>query len=156
MRRSDREVTDPESIDEFLRTCDCCRVAFSTEGAPYIVPLTPGFAAENGRRVFYFHCAKAGRKLELLARNPAVGFELDGGHLLHAGENACEYALGFQSVIGTGVLSVVTDEAERRFGLERVMARASGRDDWTFSPAMLASVAVLRLDVSELACKKHP
>ena len=43
----------------------------------YIVPLNFGYAEENGKRVFYFHSAKSGRKLDLIAGTPSVGFELD-------------------------------------------------------------------------------
>lgn len=155
MRRTDRQITDPQKIREIIRACDCCRVAFATDGAPYIVPLSFGFAQENGQLVFYFHSAKEGRKIDLVKTSPAVGFELDTNHCLNPGDTACGYSYHFQSVIGTGVLTPVAGEAEKRAGLLRIMAQMSGRDDWEFTPQALATVAILKLTVTELACKER-
>ena len=77
MRRTDREITDAEKITQIIQTCHCCRLGFCDNGAVYIVPLNFGYAEENGKRVFYFHSAKSGRKLDLIAGAPSVGFELD-------------------------------------------------------------------------------
>lgn len=60
MRRTDREITDAEKITQIIQTCHCCRLGFCDNGAVYIVPLNFGYAEENGKRVFYFHSAKAG------------------------------------------------------------------------------------------------
>ena len=75
MRRTDREITDAEKITQIIQTCHCCRLGFCDNGAVYIVPLNFGYAEENGKRVFYFHSAKSGRKLDLIAGTPSVGFE---------------------------------------------------------------------------------
>ena len=64
MRRTDREITDAEKITQIIQTCHCCRLGFCDNGAVYIVPLNFGYAEENGKRVFYFHSAKSGRKLD--------------------------------------------------------------------------------------------
>ena len=77
MRRTDREITDAEKITQIIQTCHCCRLGFCDNGAVYIVPLNFGYAEENGKRVFYFHSAKSGRKLDLIAGTPSVGFVLD-------------------------------------------------------------------------------
>ena len=70
MRRTDREITDAEKITQIIQTCHCCRLGFCDNGAVYIVPLNFGYAEENGKRVFYFHSAKSGRKLDLIAGIP--------------------------------------------------------------------------------------
>ena len=78
MRRKDRQVTDGAAIDAIIRGCDCLRLAFPVgDGAPYILPLNFGFVREGEKRVFYFHSAKKGRKLDLARERPLVGFELD-------------------------------------------------------------------------------
>ncbi|MFR9159268.1 MAG: pyridoxamine 5'-phosphate oxidase family protein [Ruthenibacterium lactatiformans] len=57
-------------ITQIIQTCHCCRLGFCDNGAVYIVPLNFGYAEENGKRVFYFHSAKSGRKLDLIAGTP--------------------------------------------------------------------------------------
>lgn len=86
MRRKDREVTDESRIDGIIRRCSCCRLGFSDGGEVYIVPMNFGFVKRDGKRVFYFHSAKEGRKVELLKNGCDVGFEMDCGYELHPGE----------------------------------------------------------------------
>ncbi len=155
MRRSDRAVTDPQKIDTVIQSCDCCRLAFATGGAPYIVPLNFGFAWEDGVRVFYFHSATEGRKLELLRENPVVGFELDANHHLNAGDTGCQYSYRFQSVIGTGRAALVEDAEGKRRALTLLLTHYAGREDWTFPTAALEQVVVWRMEVLTLSCKEH-
>ena len=155
MRRKDREITNPDAIDQILTGCDCCRLGIATEGAPYVVPLNFGYRREGGVPTFYFHCAKEGRKLELLRRQPRVGFELDTRHQLKEGATACRYSFGYQSVIGVGTVAFVTDEREKREALECILRQYTGRTGWQWEEAALGSVTVLRLHAEELTCKAH-
>lgn len=70
MRRKDREVTDPERIDAIIRACHCCRLGFYDNGEVYIVPLDFGYDEKEGKRTFYFHGAKEGRKMDCILRLP--------------------------------------------------------------------------------------
>lgn len=155
MRRKDREVTDREKIKDIVGRCSCCRLGFQDEGGVYIVPLSFGFTEKEGAYTFYFHGANKGRKLELMERNPVVGFELDTNYKINEDELACEYSARFQSVIGTGRAALVTDEKERRVGLGLIMEHVTGRGDWEFDENMLRKTAVFKVEVQELACKEH-
>lgn len=66
------------------------------------------------RKSLAFHGAKAGRKFELSKSSPKVGFEIDGSYKLLENEIACDFSASFQSVIGTGRLSLVYDKEEKR------------------------------------------
>ena len=77
MRRKDREVTDYGKISKVIAASHCCRLGFYEEGEVYIVPMNFGYAEEDGKRIFYFHSAKEGRKLDLISRTHTAGFELD-------------------------------------------------------------------------------
>lgn len=155
MRRKDRETTDAARIDEVIRACDCCRVGFAEADGAYIVPLNFGYQSKNEARTFYFHCAKEGKKLDLLRQNPNVGFELDTNHAVNSGEKACEYSFRFESVMGKGSLMIVEEMPEKKEALRLIMSRYSDRSDWEFTDAEANGVAILRLDVRELACKEH-
>lgn len=155
MRRADREVTEPAKIQAIFHDAAVCRLAFSAEDAPYIVPLSFGWQQENGEYVLYFHGANAGRKLELLKQNPHVGFELDCGYALKPAELACGFSAAFRSIIGTGTLEALTDPADKRAGLTCLMAHYSPRRDWAFPEEMLARICVLRLRVTSLCGKEH-
>lgn len=155
MRRKDREVTDQKKIDEIIRACRCCRLAFCDQGRAYIVPLNFGYEGQAGKRVFYFHSAWEGRKLELIRQTGWAGFEMDTNYKLHESEIACGYSARFQSVIGGGRVSIVETAAEKREGLQIIMRLQTGRDQWEFEDKIVEMVCVFRLEVEELSCKEH-
>ena len=155
MRRKDREVLDPEKIDGIIRDCNCCRLGLCDRGRAYIVPLSFGFAREGGRRVFYFHSAKEGRKIDLIRQTGWAGFEMDTHYKLNESGQACGYSARFQSVIGGGSVSFAEGPEEKRAGLRAIMLQNTGKAQWEFSDEMLETVAVLKLEVEELSCKEH-
>jgi len=155
MRRRDREITDPQRIDEIIRACRCCRLGLCDQGRAYIVPLNFGFAQEDGKRVFYFHGAQEGRKLDLLRANPWAGFELDTGYQLHRADRACGHSAAYQSVIGGGTVTFLENPEEKRAALSHIMAHLTGRAAWDFPDAAVASTCVYKLTVEELSCKEH-
>jgi len=152
MRRNDREITDAGAIEQFIASEQILRIAFYDEGDIYIVPVNYGYSYD-GQYSFYFHGAKAGRKYELAGKKPRVGFEIDGKYTLVEGCEACDYTATFQSVVGTGVLSLVEDRAEKIRGLDAVMKQTTSRGNWRYSEDMLEAVAIFRLDVEKLSCK---
>lgn len=155
MRRKDREVTNESRIDEIIRRCHCCRLGFSDGGEVYIVPMNFGFVKRGGKRVFYFHSAKEGRKIDLLRGGCNVGFEMDCGYQLHPGEAPCDCYAEFSSIIGTGRAEIVDDPDEKILGLQSLMEHAAGKENCEFRPEMLAAVCVFRLEADKLTCKVH-
>ena len=69
------------------------------------------------------------------------------------GEIACDYSATFQSVIGTGVLSLVEERSEKVKGLNVIMNQVSSKEEWDYSEKMLDSVAVFKLVVEKMSCK---
>ncbi len=153
MRRKDREIKDKALIEQFIAKEQIIRIAFYDNGDLYIVPLNYGFIYENDKYVFYFHGAKAGRKFELSKSSPMVGFEIDGKYELLQADVACDYSAKFQSVIGTGRLSIIEDYEEKIKGLNTLMNHISGKSEWNYSKDMVNAVAVFRLEVDKLSCK---
>ena len=157
MRRKDREVLDEVKIDKFIRNCDCCRIGFydKENNEVYIVPLNFGYSNVDSKRVFYFHGAKEGRKIELISKTKKVSFEMDSNHELIVGKMACNYSERYQSVIGTGLISFVEDKDEKIAALNEIMFQSTGKKDWDFPEPMLNGVAVFMIEVISLSCKEH-
>ncbi|SCZ81046.1 pyridoxamine 5'-phosphate oxidase family protein [Acidaminobacter hydrogenoformans] len=155
MRRKDREIKDTKTMDEIVRACFCCRVGFNDNGEVYIVPLSFGYVSEGENRTLYFHSAREGRKIDLIARGPKVGFEMDTAYELVAHAQACSHSARFKSVIGSGTISFVTDNMEKEAALRQIMLQTTGKSQWSFSEAMLNSVCVFKLEVEKISCKEH-
>ena len=153
MRRNDREITDNSVIESFIAKEQIIRIAFCDNGDIYIVPVNYGYINDNGKYCFYFHGAKAGRKYELAKKSPKVGFEIDGNYELLEADIACDFSAKFQSVIGTGTLSLVEDRNEKIKGLNMLMKQTTARPERSYEDAMLNGVAVFKLDVEKMSCK---
>ena len=157
MRRKDREVLDEVKIDKFIRNCDCCRIGFydKENNEVYIVPLNFGYSHVDNKRVFYFHGAKEGRKIELISKTKKVSFEMDSNHELIVGKMACNYSERYQSVIGTGLISFVEDKDEKIAALNEIMFQSTGKKDWDFPEPMLNGVVVFKIEVTSLSAKER-
>lgn len=153
MRRSDREITDRNIIESFIKKEQIIRVAFYDDGDIYVVPVNYGYVNENDKFTFYFHGAKAGRKYELAKTSPKVGFEIDGKYELIEADVACDYSAKFQSVVGTGTLTLVDDKAKKILSLNLLMNQVSNKPEWEYKDEMLNGVAVFRLEVDKMSCK---
>lgn len=155
MRRTDREITQSNMIEEMIRRCDICRVAFFDQEYPYIVPMNFGFCREEDRFIFYFHGARDGKKLDLLRKNHHVGFELDSSHQLLTGAKGCDATMLYESVCGTGRIELVEDETERVKALNCLMEHYTGIAEHQFDTGMLQVTAILKLTVHTVTGKAH-
>lgn len=157
MRRKDREVLDEVKIDKFIRNCDCCRIGFydKENNEVYIVPLNFGYSNVDNKRVFYFHGAKEGRKIELISKTKKVSFEMDSNHELIVGKMACNYSERYQSVMGTGLISFVEDKDQKIAALNEIMFQSTGKKDWEFPEPMLNGVVVFKIEVTSLSAKER-
>jgi len=156
MRRKDREVTNWQDMIDIVHTSDVCRLGLSDEGKPYIVPMNFGFIVENDKCTLYFHCAHEGRKLDILRKNPAVCFEMDCQHQLISHKDASKYSMSYASIIGDGLISFITDEAEKRTAMLSMMAKYAPDETPTFDKAILDTVTILRLDIQSWSGKCNP
>lgn len=156
MRRKDREVTDISDIITIIDKCHVMRVAFVDGTKPYIVPLNFGYDLnEKGELALYFHCAREGRKLEIIKTNNQVCFETDCSFELIKDIDACKWAAKYESVVGTGTMEVVTDDDEKQLGMTRIMEKYGFEGAPEFTPAVFARTLILRLGVSDVTGKRN-
>jgi nitroimidazol reductase NimA-like FMN-containing flavoprotein (pyridoxamine 5'-phosphate oxidase superfamily) len=154
MRRKDREIEDREAVEAILREADACRLGFAVENVPYIVTLNFGYAWEGEFPMLYFHCAREGRKLDMMRQNPRVCFELDAEHELVIGPAPCDFGMKFASIVGYGRLRELEDDSERRRALELLMRHYDWKGEGGFKPGPLASTCLLELQADEVVGKR--
>ena len=117
MRRNDRAVTDPSEMVEIMSRCEVLHLAIAAQPAPYLLPVN--FGMEPDGMTLYVHGAADGTKYGLLAQNNQVGFEMEctNGLVLDEADHSC--TMNYESVIGWGVVSEVTDSCEKLHALNR-------------------------------------
>lgn len=154
MRRKDREVTSKEEQLAILENSAVCRLAMVDDGKPYLVPLNFGYDWQGDNLQLYFHCAKEGRKIDVLSRNNHVCFELDGAHQLIEGNVPCSYSFAFESLIGFGTAEFVEEATEKEKGMQLIMKHQAGLTELSFPAQMLNSIAIIKVTVSEVTGKR--
>ena len=149
MRRSEKQITDKQQIEDILRAGKVCQLAFNASPAPYIVTLNYGYHAD----ALYFHSAATGRKIDLIEADPMAAFTviIDLGIVI--GKLACNWTNRFQSVVGHGRIRFLKTEAEKRQGLDRIMAQYSDAA-FTYADHALWATAVYRLESTTMTAKE--
>ena len=137
-----RFITDEKIIREVLEACKIIHIGIQDGDGVYVVPTNYGYTYEDGKLTFFTHGAKSGKKWDLIQKNPHVGFEIDTGfQLVDGGEVPCNFSNAYGSIneekcrIMTNVMKVQADR------------------DFSFTPAMVESLGVAKIEVEEFKCK---
>ncbi len=124
MKRKRCEISDKKEIEKILIRGRIGRLATTgADGYPYVTPVN--YVYDNG--TIYFHCARAGEKLDNLKRDPRVCFEVDIPlaylDLDYYGANpeGCGVTQFYQSVIIRGRGEVVADIDEKVTALNKLV-----------------------------------
>ena len=150
MRRRDKDIPSRGEIDAIIRGCQVCHLALAVENEAYIVPVSFGY---DGASLF-FHTAESGKKIEFLEVNNRVCFEFDRNVRLQADpKTSCKWTFLYESVIGYGTVSELTELAEKTRGLDQVMLHYSGTQ-WEFNASVLAKTRVWQILIDSLTGKR--
>ena len=149
MRKKEKEITGHEAIESIIQRSLVCRLAFSENNRPYIVPLCFGYKDHT----LYFHCASEGRKMEILRKNNQVCFEFDIDQELVKSDQACKFDMKYRSVIGFGRAFIVEDPESKRKALAAIMEHYTGKS-YAFPEETLKKTAVVKIEVESLSGKK--
>ena len=154
MRRSDR-AQSLEFAHALIDRCTYGVVAISTgEDTPYCLPLS--LVRVDNR--LYFHCAKQGRKLDLLRRNPKVCVTFVGTSEPAYVESNNTFTDYFQSAMVTGTASEVLEDDEKIEALRALCTKVTpeGMSGDNFERAVSGSLAVTgvwRIEMEEVTAK---
>lgn len=157
MRKSEREVKDIQEKLDILMHCPYLILSLKGEEAPYCIPLNFGAELVGDTLCIYFHCAKEGKKLELLRKDGKVGFSAANMlRVFNKGIAPCGYTTDYESVCGYGHAAILQSEEERLRGLKILMAHYTGEafSDESFLPRALALTEVVRIEVSAWTAKR--
>ena len=77
---------------------------------PYLVPLNFGMDIEDGQLYLYFHCAKEGKKLDLIQKDNRASFEMDHAHQLVLNDEKMSCTMEYESVTGKGFIEIVSED----------------------------------------------
>jgi len=150
MRKSEREITTRAKIDAVIRGSDVCRLSFALADEPYIVPVSFGYDGDS----VYFHTADSGKKIDFMAANNRVCFEVERNvRLVKHPEKPCKWSFAYESVIGYGLVHELQSKEEKVRGLNHIMEHYSGRA-WDIDATAMRSTRVWQLRISSVTGKR--
>ncbi len=150
MKRSEREIKDQKEIETIIEKAEVCRIGLSDGNIPYIVPMDFGYK-DN---CLYFHCAKEGKKIDIIKRNNSTCFEMDIDHTFLKPEGGpCGWDANYQSVIGFGEAFIVENFEEKSEAMN-IITQHYGGDYYPFSKDELERVSIIKIEIASITGKK--
>lgn len=152
MRRSDREINEFDKMVEIMRKCDVCRLAFNDGEYPYILPLNFGMQVVDGQVVLYFHGAMEGYKYEVIKRDNRATFEMDCSHRLVTDEVKQSCTMEYESIIGTGRVTIITEYDKKKEALDILMAQYH-KEEFHYNEAVISMTTVMKMTIEHMTGK---
>jgi nitroimidazol reductase NimA-like FMN-containing flavoprotein (pyridoxamine 5'-phosphate oxidase superfamily) len=158
LRRTDRAISDPAEIKQFLKEADYGVLATTHDGQPYATPVNYAYIEENN--ALYFHGAHTGRARANIALNPQVCFNVSQMGALTPGKRISDFGVDYRSVTVFGLAEKVTDEDEQVAALLALMTKlfpdhTPGEDYTLPEPGELKRTAVYRITIEEWSGKER-
>lgn len=151
MLRQEKEIKDPTIIDSVIRSADVCRLAMCANHEPYLVPMCFGYDGD----LMYFHCAREGKKIDIIRKNEKVCFELEGQVKIARAGTPCNWSLEYTSIIGFGRASIVENAREKRNALDLIMDHYEGKRPYEYSDKAFDKAAIIKVKIDDMTCKRE-
>ena len=155
MRRKDREVKDFDSIVRIIDHCDVLRLGLADGDYPYIVPVNFSYTVDGEQICFYIHGAVAGRKYEMLKKNPVCSFEMDYNLGIKCIPEKKDVTTKYASVMGEARAEFLEGEEKERVVDGIVMGRSELTRNFDYKREKLPVTAVIRLVVTDISAKSN-
>ncbi len=146
MRKAERAINDFGEKVALLARCDTIRLGLRGDEFPYVVPLSFGFEVKGERVIIYFHCAKEGKKVELIKADPRVCVEAD---ILNGyRDTGKSVTADYESIIGFGLCKQV-------FGLDLLLEHCKVLNRSAMQCASLNVTAVYKIELFSFTGKRR-
>ena len=152
LRRTDKAITDPTTIKAILQDAKFVTLALSINDEPYLATLSHGF--DELKNCIYFHCAKEGRKVDIMRANPRVWGQalVDDGYQ----QGRCDHL--YKTAQFHGKVTFIDSPSERKHALEVMIRHLDNNPETIIGKQVtehsLNRVLIGRVDIDFLSGKK--
>lgn len=111
MRRKEKAIETKAEMERILLETKYVTIAMCKDNEPYLVTISHGYDSDKG--VIYFHCAKEGKKIDILKSNNVVWGQalIDKGYV----DGKCDHL--YATTQFRGRVTFIDDIEEKRYGL---------------------------------------
>jgi nitroimidazol reductase NimA-like FMN-containing flavoprotein (pyridoxamine 5'-phosphate oxidase superfamily) len=142
-------ITDREIIREIVEAAPVCRIGFCVDDVPYVIPMNFGY-----RDPFvYLHTGRSGKKLDIIARNDNVCFEVDIDHELALSPKPCVCGMKYRSAVGFGKAYLVEDRSEKVEALNAIMDHYASSSSHQYPGKVLDKTVILKIRLDTITAR---
>lgn len=152
LRRKEKAISDSKEMISILREAEHITIAMSMDDEPYLVTLSHAY--DEKRRCIYFHCAREGRKIDILRANNVVWGQglIDGGYM----QGKCDHL--FETTQFRGRVTFVEDLEEKEHALRLMIRKLDKNPKKVIAEQItresLGRVMIGRIDIELMTGKK--
>lgn len=154
MRKAARQQSEEWALEVFDRAPYITVSMTRPDGTPYGVPLS---LVRKDSRIFYFHCADEGEKIDCIKSNPVVSLSAVSKCTPKYEEEKNNFTEYFHSAIALGIAEVVKEDGEKIEALRLLCERFLPKYMAHFAEAIERSLnrtTVIRITLTEPAVGK--
>jgi len=152
MLRKEKEMNEADT-ERFLVESEVGRLGVCDNNKPYVVPVLFVYDKESG--TIFVHCAKKGKKIDIMKTNPNVCFETDEKSGIIFGKSSCSFSLIYRSVIAFGEATFIDDPEEKAKALNLLIKKYAGETKAGFvTPEKTASTQVIGIRITSKTGKQ--
>lgn len=148
MKKYTQEQTKSH-VNVVLKNALFCHLGMASNNNPYIVTVNFGYDDEY----IYFHGRQIGKKVDMIAANPNVCFEINYVDKILSNEKACNWGTKYRSIIGFGKTELLLDDDDRKNALLQIMYKYSGTKNHEFNEHDFTHVNVYRIKLDNVTAK---
>lgn len=152
IRRKEKAIQNPAELQAIILEAKYITIAMCHNNEPYLVTLIHGFDAE--KNCLYFHCAGAGKKVEILKENAVVWGQalMDKGYI----QGKCDHL--YATAQFRGKVTFLDNHEEKKEALINMIHRLEN-DPQTVVDNQITSesvdrVTIGRIDIDFMSGKK--
>ena len=146
-----QDITQITELEEIINKSKVCHVGMVDGNRPYVLAFNFGYKDKT----IYLHCAKYGKKLDVLAQNNNVCVEFDTDHYLFARHEqvACSWRMKYRSVLAHGKAVFVEDYDKKIDALNIIMKQYSDKD-FSYSKPSIDNILIIEIKIEEFTGRK--
>ncbi len=152
IRRKERAITEDKELKAILQQSKYITIAMCQDNEPYLVSMSHGYDPE--KNCIYFHCAKEGKKMDILKENNVVWGQalLDEGYI----HGKCNH--NYATTMFKGTVSFLDDFDEKKAALHLMVYQLEDDPEAYLSKPIsekaITSVTVGKIDIEYMSGKK--
>jgi len=154
IRRKEKAITEEKELKAILQKAKYVTIAMCKDNEPYLVSMSHGYDPE--KNCIYFHCAKEGKKMDILKENNVIW----GQALFDEGYVHGECNHNYATTMFKGTVSFLDDFDEKKAALHFMIYQLEN-DPEAFlkkpipeKPLTELRIAIGRIDIEYMSGKK--